>query len=286
MTAALTRRHTLSLLAAAGVAPAAWSQGQARPVDIGVLPNLSPRVLLTQYQPLREFLEKRLQRPVQISTAPNWTAFYQRTAAHEYDLVVTAANMARVAQLDSGYSPLVSYAPQIKGLIVMAKAAPMRSIDDLKGGRLALSNPQSLVTLRGMQWLADQGLKRDVDFRTVATPNDDSVANLVLRGECIAAMLSGGEFRAIPENAREQLALFTNFADVPSFIVAASPRLGGTAAASQVQQALLDFAAGSDEGKAFFAATGFNGMVAVAATAMQSLDVYAADTRRLFAGSS
>ncbi len=281
MTVRINRRQAAGLLAAAA-APAAWAQDTARALDFGVLPNLSPRVLLAQYRPLGQFLEKRLQRPVQVATAPNWTAFYQRTAAREYDLVVTAANMARVAQLDSGYVPLVAYAPQIKGLIAVAKAAPMRSIADLKGGRLALSNAQSLVTLRGMQWLAEQGLKRDVDFRTVPTPNDDSVGNLVLRGECIAAMVSGGEFRAIPEELRERLQLFTTFAEVPSFIVAASPRLGGTAAAAQMQQLLLDFARDSDEGRAFFAASGFTGMVAATPAALQSLDVYAADTRRLF----
>jgi hypothetical protein len=38
--------------------------------------------------------------------------------------------MARVVQLDSGDALPIPYAPQIEGLIVVAKAAPMRSIDE------------------------------------------------------------------------------------------------------------------------------------------------------------
>lgn len=258
------------------------AQTNTKPLELGLLPNLSARILLAQYQPVREYLERTLQRPVQVSTAPSWNAFFRRTAELEYDVVVTAANMARVAQLDGGWLPLVSYAPQIKGLVVVAKRKPLSQIGELRGQRLALSNPQSLVTLRGMQWLAEQGLKRNVDFATMDTPTDDSVGNLVVRGDCAAAMLSGGEFRAIADDVRSQLQLLVNFAEVPSFIVIASPKLAPVQAAA-IQRALLGFAAGSDEGKIFFAATGFAGMTEVAPALLAQLDPYAPETRRLFA---
>jgi phosphonate transport system substrate-binding protein len=284
MNTLVTRRGATATLAAcfASLSARPLRAQSVRALELGVLPNLSARTLLAQYQPMREFLERRLQQPVQVSTAPNWNAFYRRTADREYDLVITAANMARVAQIDTGYLPLVTYTPQIKGLVVFAKRRPMNSIAELRGQCLALSNPQSLVTLRGMQWLAEQGLRRNADFQTLDTPTDDSVGNLVVRGECVAAMLSGGEFRAIPEDVRSQLQVLVNFADVPGFIVAASPRLAPAPVLS-LKQALLDFGAGSDEGKAFFAATGFAAMVEVSAPLLEALDTYSADTRRLFA---
>lgn len=250
------------------------------PLEIGVLPNISARALLAQYQPMREYLTRELKRPVHVSTAPSWTAFHQRTVAREYDVVVTAANLARLAQLDCGYAPLLTYAPNIKGMVVFAKARPITTVAELRGQTLVLSNPQSLVTLRGMQWLAENGMQRDKDFKTVNTPTDDSVGNVVVRGDAIAAMLSGGEYRAIPDTVKAQLQVLTTFAEVAGFFVMTSPKLSA-AEARVLKDKLRTFADVSDEGKAFFASSGFSGMQEPAAGLLESMDPYVAGTRKV-----
>jgi phosphonate transport system substrate-binding protein len=282
MSIPLRRRSVCAALWSGIALPRLARSGTAVPLEIGLLPNLSARVLLAQYQPLREFLAREWPRPVQLSTAPNWAVFHQRTLALEYDLVVTAANLARLAQVDRGYLPLLSYTPRIKGLLVQAGARPLDSLAELRGQTLVLSNPQSLVALRGLQWLAENGLLRDRDFRTINTPTDDSVGSVVVRGDAIAALVSGGEFRAIPDALRAQLQIQTAFAEVPGFIVMASPRLA-VAEALALKAAMLKFAGGSDEGKAFFAATGFTGMQEPAAGLMESLDPYVEASRRVLA---
>lgn len=273
------RSFCMTLLSACALPDSARSQPVAA-LEIGVLPNISARVLLAQYQPMREYLAREMKRPFQVSTAPNWHAFHQRTLALEYDLVVTAANLARLAQLDRGYAPLLSYAPAIKGMVVCASGRPIKTVAELRGQTLALSNPQSLVTLRGMQWLADNGLQRDKDFKTVNTPTDDSVGSVVVRGDAIAAMLSGGEYRAIPDAIKSQLQILTTFAEVAGFVVLASPRLSADESRS-IKEHLLAFAGGSDEGKAFFASSGFTGMREPAAGLMESMDPYVEATRRV-----
>lgn len=282
MSRSIHRRSLCTALAAWSAWPAGVRAQAPAPLEIGVLPNISARVLLTQYQPLREYLARQLQRPVQVSTAPNWTVFHERTLALEYDLVVTAANLARLAQLDRGFQPLVSYTPAIKGLLICAGARPISSAGELRGRVLGLSNPQSLVSLRGLQWLAEQGLQRERDYRTLKTPTDDSVGSLVVRGDAVAAICSGGEFRAIPETLRSQLQVVNTFAEVPGFVVLASPKLAA-AQARAVQEQLLHFAAGSEEGKAFFASTGFGGMRETTAALMESMDPYLAATRQVMA---
>ena len=273
------RSFCMTILSSCAVPNLAWAQ-TAAPLEIGVLPNISARVLLGQYQPMREFLVREMKRPVQVSTAPNWTAFHQRTLALEYDVVVTAANLARLAQLDRGYAPLLSYAPAIKGMVVCASGKPIKTVAELRGQTLALSNPQSLLTLRGMQWLAENGLQRDTDFKTLNTPTDDSVGSVVVRGDAIAAMLSGGEYRAIPEAVKAQLQVLTTFAEVAGFVVLANPKFSA-AEARAIKDHLYNFAAGSDEGKAFFASSGFTGMREPAAGMMESMDPYVESTRRV-----
>jgi phosphonate transport system substrate-binding protein len=275
------RRTTCVALATTALAPTApLAQTLSTAFEIGLLPNLSARVLMTQYQPLRDFLARELKRPVQISSAADWTTFQQRTVALEYDMVVTGAHLARLAQIDRGLVPLVSYVPDIKGLLVCAAAKPIQQLSELRGQTLVLSNPQSLVALRGLQWLAENGLQQGKDFRTSRTPTDDSVGSVVLRGDAIAAMLSGGEFRALPEPIKAQLQLINTFAEVPGFVAMASPKMAAADVVS-LRAKLLQFAQSSDEGKAFFAATGFSGMREVPAQLMESLDPYVAATRRL-----
>lgn len=274
----LRRRELCLALPLAGLLP---RRGHASGgLEIGVLPNISARLLMAQYQPMREFLQRELGCPVQVSTAPNWPSFHQRTLALEYDLVVTAAHLARVAQVDKGCVPLLMMSPQIKGLAVVCANKPLKSMSELRGQSLVLSNPQSLVTLRGLSWLAVQGLQRGRDYQTVATPTDDSVGNVLLRGDAVVALCSAGEFRAIPEGVRNQLQVMSTFTEVPGFVVMASPRLGAPETA-RVRQQLLQFAQGSEEGKAYFTATGFQGLREVPAGLMESLEVYADATRRL-----
>lgn len=276
------RRATIfGLLAACCASPRAWSVANAG-LEIGILPNISTQVLLAQYQPLHDFLQKRLGRGVQISTAPSWSVFHQRTMALEYDLVVTASHMARLAQIERGYVPLVVYEPQIKGMIAFAKNRPVNNIADITGQTLVLSNPKSLVTLRGFQWLEEKGLKRNRDFKTINTPTDDSVGNVLLHGDAIAAMLSSGEYRAIPSAIKEHIKILTTFAEVPGFVVLANPRLSA-ALVQTIKAEWLDFSNGSPEGKAFFAATGFTAMRELPPGLMPSMDPYLAETRSLMA---
>ena len=76
-----------------------WAQPASAALSIGVLPNVSARVLLASYQPMREYFERALRQPVTIVTAPDFRAFAANSLKGEYDIVVTAPNLGRVMQL-------------------------------------------------------------------------------------------------------------------------------------------------------------------------------------------
>lgn len=275
------RRGTLLAMVAGVAALVQPARAQGLPLELGVVPHLSARALLDLYRPLREALQQRLQRSVQLSTAAGWAAFHQRALAHDYHCVVTAANLARLMQVDAGWLPLARFTPDIRVVLIAARQRPLARPADLRGGRLALANPQSLVALRGLQWLAEQGLQPGRDFQLMAVPQDDSVGALVSRGDCVAALLSGGEFMAIPEATRQGLVTVQHLVDVPGFVVTASPRLPAAEQAALAQAWLA--LPGSDAGRAFFAASGFAGIDPPSAAALAALDPLLPDTRRLFA---
>lgn len=275
------RRGTLRAMAACAVALVQAARAWGSRLELGIVPHLSARALLALYRPLRESLQQQLRLEVQLSTAASWTTFQQRTLANDYHCVVTAANLARLMQLDAGWLPLARFSPDMRALLVAARQRPLAQRADLRGGCLALANPQSLVAVRGLQWLADQGLQQGRDFQVVAVPQDDSVGALVSRGDCVAALLSGGELLATPEATRQQLVIVRHVADVPGFVVIASPRLTGPEQATLAQAWLA--VPGSDEGRAFFAASGFAGIDPPSAAALAALDPLLPETRRLFA---
>lgn len=261
---------------------ATTSAQDTRPLELGVVPNISARALLVQYQPLRQFLERELRRPVRFSTAASWLEFHQRMTKHELDIAVTSANWARMAQLDLGYEPVGAWIPNLKGFLVHEKKNPLVKITDLRGKTLAMSNEYSIVGMRGLLWLEARNLKRDRDFKTTRAAADDSVGHLILRKEAIAALCSNGEFKSIPEEVRTQLEVFAEVADVSAFIPLTSPRLGGDDVQA-IRAAFVKFVNASDEGRAFFAATGIKGMLWAHEIDYKALDAYLPETRRLAA---
>lgn len=270
-------RHLLPLALLLFVRLAA-AQG-VQDLEVGVLPNLSTRILMTQYSPLRDYLARTLHRPVRVSTAPDWARFTRRGLDGDYDVVVTAAHLARLLQVDAGLVPVGRFTPDITALLIARSDTPVTRLADLRGKTLTLPNLHSLVALQTLRRLADLGLHPGSDLTVITTPRDDSVGNLLLRGEATAAALSAGEFRTIPEDIRRQLKTVQPLTDVPGFIVLAAPRLG-TDDIDRLRQALAAFPA-SSEGQRFAELTGFTGLIAVDATLMKSLDVHLPDARRL-----
>jgi phosphonate transport system substrate-binding protein len=274
----LNKRRALLISALCTPLVSFAAEDTQEPLEIGILPNISARSLLAQYEPMRRFLERVLNRKVQMSTAQSWEVFHQRTLDKEYDVVITAVHLGRVAEVDSGYRPLLIYKPYIKGLIAYANKTPITSITAIRNQTIVLSNPKSLVTIKGMEWLAEKNLRPERDFKTIDTPTDDSVGNVIVRGDAIAAMLSSGEYRAIPDQIKSQISLLTSFGEVPGFLVMTSPKVTKSKS-DEFKKRMVEFADSSEEGKQFFAGTGFTAIAEIPPGVLESMDAYLARTR-------
>ena len=270
-------RLCMTLLLAALAGAAAAQQAASPAFVLGVLPNVSARVIATTYAPMQAYLQRELGRPVEVATAPDFRAFSGNTMKGQYHMVVTAPNLGRVNELDGRWEPVAIYEPAIPGLLVTAAGNPDASPAQLRGKILAVGNPQSLVVLRGLQWLREQGLQEGRDFRITRAGNEDSLAPLIRSGEAPFAMMSMGEFRNISEPVRKDLRIATEFARVPGFLVMLNPALSSEDRA-RVRSVVLRFPA-SPEGKAFFAQSGFADIRALKPGELAPLDAFTAITR-------
>ncbi len=253
------------------------AQSPAPEFTIGVLPNVSARVILTNYQPMREYFQRERKQPVEIATALDFRAFSESTMKGAYQVVITAANVGRVNQLDGKWEPIAIYEPAIPALLVAAASNASNSVEQLRGKTLAVANPQSLVVLRGLQWLREQGLQEGRDFKLSRVSNDDSLGALIRSGEAPLAMMSMGEFRAIGEAARKELKIATEFARVPGFLVMVGPQLPA-AERERIKAMMLKFPA-TEEGKKFFSLSGVVNIREIKPGELDSLDAFVPATR-------
>ena len=214
--AAISALLAPAMLAAAGTARA---QRTDSALVIGVVPNVSARLILAAYQPMRMHLERELGRRVEVATAPDFRGFAERALRGEYRVIVTAPNVGRVLQMEAGWEPIAIYEPQIPAILVAGADNPLDAATQLRGRALALANPQSLVALVGLQWLRNQGLQAGTDFSIALAANDDSLGAVLRSGEAPLAVMSMGEFRAKPEEMRKRLRIVSEIARVPGFLV-------------------------------------------------------------------
>lgn len=263
------------LLLALAILPGAMA---TEPLKIGLLPTLSARTLITNYQPLRIHLERELQRPVVLLTASDFKTFQRDTAAGHFDLVVTAAHLARIAQTEQGMLPLATYRATNRPLLIMAKSRPVSSPQALRGHKLAIFDPLALNVLRALNWLGEQGLQAGRDYQVLDTPSHMSVAQSVLIGESLLGVTAPAGMRQWTADMREGIEVYAELPPVPALIWMAHPRLAGQA--ERIKAALLRFA-DTREGHEFFATTAFQGLREISADELRSLDPCARQVARL-----
>ncbi len=256
--------------------PSQAATGEA--LRIGLLPTVSARTLITNYQPLRIHLERELQRPVVLLTAPDFKTFHRDTVAGHFDLVVTAAHLARLAQMEHGMQPLATYRATNRAILVMAKSRPVRSPQELRGHKLAIFDPLALVVLNALQWLGEQGLQAGRDYQVLDTPSHNSVAYSVVNGESLMGVTAPAGMRQFPPDLLEKIQVHVELPPVPALIWVAHPRVG--AQAERIKAALLRIP-DTPEGQQFIAATAYLGLREVSADELRSLDPYAREIGRL-----
>lgn len=279
----MNRRRALVLGGAAMLAAGAraWAVEQGAPLEFGIFPYLSPRALMNAYQPLKLFIEGQLGRPVQLSTAASFEFFNERTLRGDYDLVLTPPHFARLAQTDAKYVPLAAYSKQLRAVIAVRQASRVAEVSQLRGKVLAIPDRLAIVTMLGRHFLAEHGLRADIDYTLQAYSSHISAAYGVVQGDGEAVILGLPVFnKQLPAEVRQGLRILTLVGNLPPAMYLAHPRLGAHSI-GVLRSGLLDFANKTPEGRSFIDTNGFEGIRPVTDADMKAMDPYVAELRSL-----
>lgn len=243
-----------------------------QPLIVGILPTLSPRVLIGNYQPFRIYLEQSLKRPVEMVTAKNFTTFHQNTLAGHYDVVVTAAHLARLAQVEGRFLPIATYQSTNRAVLLTSKSAPLKSVAQLKGNTIATLDRSALIVSQTLLWLEDKQLQLGKDFKLLETSSHNSAAYSVLSGESALAIVSPAGLKQMPPDIQEGVQVFTSLPPLPALMWLANPRISSEV--PRLKAVLLGFSPQLAEGKQFFDKTGYQNMREITEEEMKSLDLH------------
>lgn len=272
--------------AAAGIAlsfglsglPCAWAAQTTAPLEIAILPYLSTRAVLSTYAPMQQYLERRLQRPVLLITAPDMQTFIKRTQQGMYGYLITAPHFARYAQLEAGYRPFLRVERKLYGTLVVSKNSDIHSIDDLRGKVVATPDKLAIISMLGIELLRNHGLHPGKDVEVRATTSHNSAVLSVQRGWAAAAVTSATALKQMPDELRNSVRELATTARVPHLMYLAR----GDIPAAEVDRfaaILQEFVENSPEGKTFIANTGYGGLRKPTTEELKRLDPYVQDLK-------
>lgn len=245
---------------------------------VGVPPIHSPRVLAMRYEPLRAYLEARLGVPTRVETAADFTRYHARTLRGDFDLTITPAHFARMAQLDAGFQPLTHFMPDHDALLVLDAARPLQHMNELRGRNLAVIDKLAITVMPTLAYLEGHGLKAGRDFRVVEHRTHASVAHAVATGLAAAGVTTTQGLLQAPLEHRQRMVVHKHFTGIPAFVMLARPGMERTDV-ERLRDWLLAFQADAT-GRAFLTQIGYGEIRPATSAVMRRSDPYVAATRK------
>lgn len=242
------------------------------PLTLGLFPYVSRGQLMALHTPLKAYLEEQLQRPVEMITAPNFAEFMTRTQKGEYDLILTAPHLGRLAETRDGYIRVAKTGHHVFGVFLTRKDSDIHSLADLKGKTIMMAQPISIVYLLGVEELRQNGLVPGKDITVIGSLTHNNALYAPARHESDASVTGFVLWDKADPEVRAKLREIGKTPGVPGFMLMANRRLPAELI-KRIQTAVLGFDK-TIEGKAYFSATEFKHFANIDDKSMRQLDPY------------
>lgn len=230
---------TAPMLGAQSAASTAAAPGA--PLRVGVIPYLPPATTVRQFQPLREHLSARLQRPVQVFTAADFRTLAASARDGHYELVSLPIHLARMAALDWNHRLVARTArPPVQLLLLTLRNRPLAEPAQLRGERVGAFDAISITALTLQRWLLANALQpgRDVTVEMLRT-----VAGVLIaldRGEIRAAAVARSHIAHLSADTMAQYTVAATLGDAGRLLWTTPPSVPA-AEADRIRDALLSY---------------------------------------------
>lgn len=244
----------------------------AQELVLGIFPYVTPEQLVKFHSPLRQLIADTLGRPVSLVTAPDFKSFVQRTQESQYDIILTAPHMGRLAEARDGYRRIASTGHEVQGIFLVSRDAPYQRLGDLNGKTIMMAQRISLLYQMSEQALRKEGLRPGQNVQIIETRTHNNAMYAPLRGEADAAMTGIVLWEAAGEAYRDKMREIGRTESRPGFMLMARRDLP-QAAVERLRAALLSFDK-TPAGRAYFEETKFKSFREITDKMMREMDPY------------
>lgn len=196
-------------------------------VIFGLIPALSPEVMVQRYQPLATVLSKEIGVPVRLEGAPDYATYMKRVLeGQNYDLVITGADFYRLAERRSGYRAIARVDGQgVHAIIVAAKEDNFDTLSGLPQDlRIASVGELALMHRLGSQTLRENGIVFGENATLVPTPSHNAAMLSVLSGRADIAIIAAPFFLRVDSDIRDKISILARTGLAPHHPISVSSR--------------------------------------------------------------
>jgi phosphonate transport system substrate-binding protein len=175
---------------------AAPAQERPHKLVLGLLPGESAPTVMRLNEPLRAYLQQKLNMPVEIVVGANYAATSEALRFGRLDVAylgpVTYILQSKRVALEPFARPThVGVGPTFQAVIIVPADSKAKTLADLKGGDIAFGDPASTSGTWAPRWqLLHEGLISGRDYTMRVLGAHDAVALAVANGKVAAGGLS------------------------------------------------------------------------------------------------
>lgn len=246
-------------------------------LQIAVAPFLSARLIVKNYQPMREYLELKLKQPVSFITAPDYETFYERTQHHDYAVIITVAHAAYLAHAEAGYVPMLRPVNLTQPVLIVSTKSNFKHPLDLKGKVITMPDPLAIISMQGAEMLREAGLNPDTDIIVKHLPNHSAAVNYVITGEVAAAIVSNRALMQMSNATQQKMHIIHQSPKwaAPGVFYLANPALPRERIAL-LAQTIQQFVKDTPQGVEFIRQLGYGSLIPATEQDLQALAGYGA----------
>ncbi|HBG92595.1 MAG: hypothetical protein A2X54_03645 [Nitrospirae bacterium GWF2_44_13] len=213
------------------------SMGMGAEIKLGVLPTQPEQTLREMYTPLAQFIAKETGSKVTLVIPKDFDTYAKQAIAGDFDIGFANPNVyIDIKKAVSQVEPLAAVTGKLKGVFIVAKESPIKSIKDLKGKKISFVDTGSAAGyVAQMLELKKAGIeKKDITITFAGKP--PKVAEAVRDGKADAGGMPTGVFKKL--SYADMMRVIGNTADLPNWPVHTTKKTDKDIA-SKVKNAVL-----------------------------------------------